>query len=87
MLWSEISREPDNKKSLALSTIFCYLILDFYVKTRTRFFLRDKRLFEITEFEITRVDCTVGKDITWPDHLYHKPTYLDRDIGQHCIPR
>ena len=42
---------------LPLSTIFCYLKLDFYVKTGTRFSLRDKRLFEITEVEITRVDC------------------------------
>ena len=33
------------------------LILDFCVLTRTRFFLRDKRLFEITEVEITKVDC------------------------------
>ena len=32
-------------------------MLDFYVKTRTRFSLRDKRLFEISEVEITRVDC------------------------------
>ena len=39
-----------------LITIFCYLMLDFYVKTRIRFSLRDKRLFEITEVEITRVD-------------------------------
>ena len=42
---------------LLLSTIFSYLMLDFYVKTRTRFSLRDKRLFEITEVKITRVDC------------------------------
>ena len=35
------------------------LILDFCVITRTRFFLRDKRLFEITEVEITRADCIV----------------------------
>ena len=41
---------------LLLSTIFCYLILDFYVKTRIRFSFRGKRLFEITEVEITRVD-------------------------------
>ena len=33
------------------------LILDFCVKTRTRFSLRDKRLFEIIEVKITRVDC------------------------------
>ena len=41
---------------LPLSTIYCYLKLDFYVKTGIRFSLRDKRLFEITEVEITRVD-------------------------------
>ena len=44
---------------LLLSTIFYYLMLDFYVKTGIRFSLRDKRLFEITEVEITRVDCTL----------------------------
>ena len=43
---------------LLLSTIFCYLMLDFYVKTGIRFSLRDKRLFEITEVEKTRIDCT-----------------------------
>ena len=42
---------------LPLSTIFYYLMLDFYVKTGIRFSLRDKQLFEITEVEITRVDC------------------------------
>ena len=42
---------------LPLSTIFYYLMLDFYVKTGIRFSLRDKRLFEITEVEITRFDC------------------------------
>ena len=40
---------------LLLFTIFSYLMLDFYVKTRIGFSLRDKRLFEITEVEITRV--------------------------------
>ena len=44
---------------LPLSTIFYYLMLDFYVKTGIRFSLRDKRLFEITEVEITRVDCII----------------------------
>ena len=38
--------------------MFYNLILDSCVITRTRFFLRDKRLFEITEVEIKRVDCT-----------------------------
>ena len=47
---------PD-EQFLPISTIFCYLKLDFYVKTGIRFSLRDKRLFEITEVEITRVDC------------------------------
>ena len=42
---------------LPLATIFCYLMLDFYVKTGIRFSLRDKRLFEITEVDIARVDC------------------------------
>ena len=38
--------------------MFCYLLLDFQVKTVTRIFLPDKRLFEISKVEITRVDCT-----------------------------
>ena len=42
---------------LPLSTIFYFLMLDFYVKTGIRFSLRDKRLLEITEVEITSVDC------------------------------
>ena len=42
---------------LLLSTIFCYKILYFYVKTGMRFSLRDKQLFEIIEAKITRVDC------------------------------
>ena len=36
---------------------FVTFFLDFHVKTRTRFYPRDKRLFEITEVEITKVDC------------------------------
>ena len=40
--------------------IFC-LLLDVHVSAGTRFSLRDKRLFEISEFEITRVDCTCTK--------------------------
>ena len=58
-------------------------MLDFYVKTRIRFALRDKRLFGITEVEITRVDC-----ISFSSHcaridnniiLESKPIYLDRN--------
>ena len=44
---------------LLFTTTFCDLILDFCVKTRTRFSFRDKRLFEIIEVKITRVDCTI----------------------------
>ena len=40
--------------------LFCYLLLDFHVKTGMRFSLRDKRLFEINEVKITRVDCTIN---------------------------
>ena len=45
---------------LLFPIIFCYLFLDFHVKTGTRISLRDKRLLEISEVEITRVDC-IGK--------------------------
>ena len=57
ILWKrgEIASE---EQYLFLSTILCYLMLDLYVKTGVRFSLRDKRLFEITEVEITRVDCS-----------------------------
>ena len=48
---------------LLLSTIFCYLMLDLYVKREFRLSLRDKRLFEITEVEITRVDCIYTEGI------------------------
>ena len=37
-------------------------MLDFYVKRRTRFSLRDKRLLEIIEVEITTVDCSYCED-------------------------
>ena len=42
---------------LLFSTIFCYLLLDFHVKTGTRFSLRDKQLFEISKVEITKANC------------------------------
>ena len=55
ILWKREEIAPE-EQFLLLSTIFCYLMLDFYVKTGIRFSLRDKRLFEIPEVEITRVD-------------------------------
>ena len=57
ILWKRGKIAPE-EQFLPLSTIFYYLLLDFYVKTGIRFSHRDKRLFEITEVEITRVDCT-----------------------------
>ena len=56
ILWKRGEIVPE-EQFLLLSTIFSYLMLDFYVNTRIRFSLRDKRLFEITEVEIMRVDC------------------------------
>ena len=56
ILWKRGKVAPE-EQFLPLSTIFYYLMLDFYVKTGIRFSVRDKRLFEITEVEITRVDC------------------------------
>ena len=58
ILWKMGEIAP-GEQFLPLSTIFYYLILEFYVKTGIRFSLRDKRLFEITEVEITRVDSNL----------------------------
>ena len=60
ILWKGGKIAPE-EQFLPLSTIFYYLMLDFYIKTGIRFSLRDKRLFEITEVEITRVDCISKK--------------------------
>ena len=57
ILWKMGEIAPE-EQFLPLS-IFYYLMLDFYVKTGIRVSLRDKRLFEITEVEITRVDCNI----------------------------
>ena len=49
----------------AISPLFhniFYMLLDFHVKAGTRFSLRDKRLFEINEVEITRVNCITRGD-------------------------
>ena len=58
ILWKRGDIAPE-EQFLLLFTIYCYLMLDFCVKTRIRFSLRDKRLFEITEVEMTKVDCTL----------------------------
>ena len=58
IMWKRGEIAPE-EQFLLQSTIFCYLMLDFCFETRVRFSLRDKRLFEITEVEIMRVDCTM----------------------------
>ena len=74
ILWKRGEIAPE-EEFLLLSTIFSYLMLDFYVKTGIRFSLRDKRLFEITEVEITRVDF-----IFIADKLYeHVGKFLGTD--------
>ena len=64
---------------LPLFTIFCYLMLDFYVKTRIRCSLRDKRLFEITEVEITRVDCITFHGVILQNFVYSQAPMLSID--------
>ena len=98
ILWKMGEIAPQ-EQFLPLSTIFYYLILEFYVKTGIRFSLRDKRLFEITEVEITRVDCissdghfsevyldclgTALKSLL--DVLYCRATVLDKELNSQAI--
>ena len=49
------------------------------VKRRTRFSLRDKRLFEIIEVEISRVDC---RSICLEDVRQGRPKLLTRQPGK-----
>ena len=49
--WNIVEKGRNCSWFLLLFIIFCHRMLDFYVKTRTWFFLRDKWLFEIIEAE------------------------------------
>ena len=49
------------------------------LKTGTRFSLRDKRLFEITEVEITRVDCIIGSP-----YIGSKDAKYEVDVNKPC---
>ena len=71
ILWKMGEIAPE-EQFLPQSTIFCYLMLDFYVKTGIRFSLRDKRLFEINKVEITRVDCI--DNLYWEKSSYSRIT-------------
>ena len=72
ILWKMGEIAPE-EQFFPLSTIFYYLMLDFYVKTGIRFSLRDKRLFEITEVEITRVDCMLISKVFRYTYIYFLP--------------
>ena len=79
ILWKRGEIAPE-EQFLLLSSIFCYLMLNFYVRTRIRFSLRDKRLFEITEVEKTRVDCTV--ELQWLEHLWKRESMFETGVAQ-----
>ena len=63
ILWKRGEIAP-LEQFLLFSTIFCYLFLDFHVKTATRISLRDKQLFEMwgrdNESQLYIISCTVG---------------------------
>ena len=81
ILWKRGEIAP-GEQFLLLSTIFSYLMLDFYVKTRVRFSLRDKRLFEITEVEITRVGCIL---VHWTPHNLSTQRKRIKNICLCCV--
>ena len=78
ILWKRGKIAPE-EQFLPLSTIFYYLILDFYVKTGIRFSLRDKRLFEITEVEKTRVDYI---SLFLNENIFYFVTYHQNHFGK-----
>ena len=77
ILWKRGEIAPE-EQFLLIFTIFSYLMLDFNVKTRIGFSLRDERLFEITEVEITRVDCILNSPYLKAETscYYMKVTFL-----------
>ena len=75
ILWKRGEIAPEEQFLLSY-TIFCNLMLDFYVKTGIRSSLRDERLFEITEVEITRIDLILYFS------LYFNSCYLKLLVSQ-----
>ena len=53
ILWKRGETDPE-EQFLPFSTIFCYLLLDFYAKTRT------KEIFEISGVDIAIVYCIMS---------------------------
>ena len=72
------------EKRGAISPLFHNILLSvvkIHIKTGTRFLLRDKRLFEISEVEITTVDCrlNITYSIDYQDGAkLHKSTARNR---------
>ena len=83
ILWKRGEIAPE-EQFLLLSTIFCYLMLDFYVKTGIKFSLRDKQLFEITEVKITRVDCTIFG--AHNNNIIRKEYYIEIQLQRNIRP-
>ena len=82
ILWK---RGEIQEQFLVLSTIFCYLIIDFYVKTRIRFSLRDKWSFAITEVKITRVDCTCITNISQIKNCFNQGVPVNIFLSGHSV--
>ena len=78
-MWKRGEIAP-KEQFLLFSTIFCCLLVDLCIKTGTRFSLRDKRLFEISEFEITRVDCNIEKEMV--HCTFHRSINPYKDFGR-----
>ena len=57
--------------------------MDFHVKTGARFLLRDKRLFEMSKAEITRVDYIYIYDQLSHVHVSMKVSLRIRGYGQY----
>ena len=81
ILWKRGEIAP-KEQFLLFSAIFCRLLVDLCVKTGTRFSLRDKRLFEISEFEITRVDCIYVFYYDFSFYLFHMQDYMWETVRQ-----
>ena len=60
------------EQCLLFSIIFCCLLIDICVKTGTKFSLRDKRLLEVSEVEITRVDCMLNQNKSFTYEIIFK---------------
>ena len=64
----------ENRRNCSLGAIsplfhIFYMLLDFHVYAENRFSLRDKALFEISEFEIARVNCILFLCICFTKYL------------------